>query len=140
MIARSIRSIAAACSSSSKRSHGAVMNAISFAQISYTAARARVEPQPLARGPSGIAFAVGAAMMIHLALARMVQDVDPGRVDRAIDEGAKYLVRRFTGGTLNPKPRGNQGGGPGDEDLLKDELVLYTLVYAGYDESNADFA
>jgi hypothetical protein len=79
-------------------------------------------------------------MMIELAFALAVQDIDQNRVDRAIEEGAKYLVRRYKAGTLNPAPRGNQGGGPGDDDLQKDEIVLYALVYAGYDDTNEDFA
>ncbi len=96
--------------------------------------------QGFVRGRRGIDFARPYRMMIELALALCVQ-IDQAAVDRAIENGGKYLIRRLKAGTINPAPRKDAPpGGPGDEDLQKDEIVLYTLVYAGVDESEPEFA
>ncbi|MBI2933548.1 MAG: terpene cyclase/mutase family protein [Planctomycetes bacterium] len=66
--------------------------------------------------------------------------LDQSKIDRAVDEGARYLLGRLRAGTLNGRPTGRTGGGPGDDDLLKDEIVLYTLIHAPVDEQDEEFA
>ncbi len=75
--------------------------------------------------------------MTTLLLALILQDVDPARINKAIDDGAKYLIHRVEAGTVNSKPKTT--GGPSEEDLLKDELLLYALIYAGVDEKNEQY-
>jgi hypothetical protein len=78
--------------------------------------------------------------MIEIVLCLALQEIEPSKVDTAVEEGAKYLARRLKAGTVNSKPPKQGPGGPGEEDLLKDEIVLYTLVYAGVDEKDEEFA
>lgn len=76
-------------------------------------------------------------MTLLLAFLLFQDPPDANKVNKAIDDGAKYLLRRVEAGTVNSKPRTT--GGPSEEDLLKDELLLYALVYAGVDEKNEAF-